>query len=474
MMFLAFDASIRPASAPKEVSTLLESLSPRLMEVGDQLWLVDLKPCLSYWQHQAQERQTPVEDLWRRLLATDAVDPDGYRASVAAGPWQALLLVLTLRERHMSGLTVAYLPLGKKLYQDTSWDVWRQAAHLIEPHLARDAKRFDAAAYKRRLAQMRRALSRLAIKTPRHFYSATPLSLRRRFGPHIGDLWAWTLDQTEPAFPWLSVSIASPPQVSRHLDYPVMQWAELEAFLREDFNRLCRHEVSPGRRGILPEQRVLAFTWTLTRDDLSSVALTITFRHPHPIHKDVPAQKTAILQALYAFESLQKPADQDDIPSSLIVGWQLGVKSWLRTLPFNGSLFRDDSGEGEDMAQLAALENLLAMPLRRVRACADFVPEDSFDGGPTLKAFAGHDGGGTNEHHAVAVTRPLFIWDKPRLWDGAHDAKTMKFLERVSDKWWRHPGRRQRDYFRITDRYGKDLWAFQDHLGRWFLHGLYA
>jgi hypothetical protein len=467
-MFFAFDASVRPASASKAVTELLEALSPRLMHLGDDLWLIDLKPCLGYWQHQAEQRGATTEDLWRQILIADAGDI--YRAAVATLPWQALLLTLALRERGLSGLIADHLPLGRKIYQDLTWPTWWRGVAVVTPHLQRAARKFDAAGLKRRSGQMRRALKRLSIKRPVQLKSATTLSVRRRFGATLGDLWNWTLGEREPAFPWFSEDVAPAPTVTRHLEHPVMRWTELEESLRDDFNRLCQREVAPGRRGILPEQRVLSFAWTLTRDDLSVIPLKITFRHPHPIHKESPAQKTAILQAMYAFEALQKPTDDEDIPNPPIVGWQLAVESWLRLMPFSGSLFRDEDGDGEDLAQLAALENLLPVALQRLRARADHLPEDSQE----ILRFAQDDGVATPEHAAAAAIRPLFIWDKPRLWHGAEEAEHMQFLERVSDKWWRHPGRRQRDYFRVTDRYGKVLWAFQDHLGRWFLHGLYA
>jgi len=52
--------------------------------------------------------------------------------------------------------------------------------------------------------------------------------------------------------------------------------------------------------------------------------------------------------------------------------------------------------------------------------------------------------------------------------------------ERIEPEWWRKPGQRPRDYYRVEDEAGRRFWLFRaGHFGetpepRWFIHGLFA
>lgn len=52
--------------------------------------------------------------------------------------------------------------------------------------------------------------------------------------------------------------------------------------------------------------------------------------------------------------------------------------------------------------------------------------------------------------------------------------------ERISGEWWRAPGQRTRDYYRVEDTDGRRFWLFRQGLygeempPRWFIHGLFA
>lgn len=93
--------------------------------------------------------------------------------------------------------------------------------------------------------------------------------------------------------------------------------------------------------------------------------------------------------------------------------------------------------------------------------------------------------------------RPLQIFDPPQpvetlaeVPDGyplkfrwrrvLHEVTRAEGPERISGEWWRAPGQRTRDYYRVEDREGRRFWLFRQGLygetpePRWFIHGLFA
>ena len=52
--------------------------------------------------------------------------------------------------------------------------------------------------------------------------------------------------------------------------------------------------------------------------------------------------------------------------------------------------------------------------------------------------------------------------------------------ERIGGEWWRRPGHRTRDYYRVEDREGRRFWVFragfygEEPEPRWYIHGLFA
>ncbi|WP_232464083.1 Y-family DNA polymerase [Brevundimonas diminuta] len=61
-----------------------------------------------------------------------------------------------------------------------------------------------------------------------------------------------------------------------------------------------------------------------------------------------------------------------------------------------------------------------------------------------------------------------------------HEVTRAEGPERISGEWWRAPGQRTRDYYRVEDRDGRRFWLFRQGLygetpePRWFIHGLFA
>lgn len=61
-----------------------------------------------------------------------------------------------------------------------------------------------------------------------------------------------------------------------------------------------------------------------------------------------------------------------------------------------------------------------------------------------------------------------------------HNVARAEGPERIAGEWWRAPGQRTRDYYRVEDADGRRFWLFRQGLygdeepPRWFIHGLFA
>lgn len=61
-----------------------------------------------------------------------------------------------------------------------------------------------------------------------------------------------------------------------------------------------------------------------------------------------------------------------------------------------------------------------------------------------------------------------------------HNVALAEGPERIAGEWWRAPGQRTRDYYRVEDTDGRRFWLFRqglygaDEPPRWFIHGLFA
>lgn len=451
----------------------LEALSTRLMRWKEDVWLVDLAATRSYWETQAQRRGVPLEGLWRSLV-TGLLGEDGS-AALARHPFQALLLARHLSTKKLPGFAHASEPLTQMLWKDLAWGTHWQVTEELLPHLtqARDP-RGHPATFRQKLGLMQRSMRRLGLKLPWQLAEVEPLQIRRRFGALFGDVWDWCYGGAEACgdFPWAGFRFAADPSVSRALEYGVNDWQGLEGWLKEDFDRLA---ASPQLGG---KERVVELAWRLVFDDMGEKTLTVRFRHPHHLQKEVGAHVTALKQCLYAYEAMPREDDFGQPPPPL-VAWELTVTERMTPTAVGLTLFGEGDGQDET---LLALENRLRLALTRHTLCEDWLPEDSQmtasggDSWPSLPPRAE----ALPSLGALARTRPLFLFETPKPFDPK--AKELRFLERTMSKWWRdghvQGSRVTRDYFRAREALGdggdRDYWIFRDGQGRWFVHGVFA
>lgn len=97
----------------------------------------------------------------------------------------------------------------------------------------------------------------------------------------------------------------------------------------------------------------------------------------------------------------------------------------------------------------------------------------------------------------VLPLRPLYLFDPPQPVEAialAPDSPPARFIwrraihritraegpERIETEWWRAPGHRVRDYYRVEDEEGRRFWLFRagsygaEPPPRWYVHGLFA
>lgn len=493
--FIAIDRRCLPNFAPEK----LESLTPRIMQWSEDIWILDMGLCLSYWWNRALQEGLDVVTLWRlvlqRLFGGDTLT---YSAAVAHHPWLAVLVLGHMRERDLFGLVDYDSPFGRRHFQEVSWRNWWWAAKAVIPHFSL-AGRKRLGSFPRSLGQMRRAIKRLRLDRPHTLKTAEPSAIRRRFGSIMGELWGWTYAEEKEGegrsglvgFPWRAYQFRAPPVVRRNLDFTLNDWEAMAPLLQEDLNALCRKGIAFDAK-----EYVLRLLWRLSLADGTTEELELPFRNPHSLHQDAPEQRTAMAQALFRFSSSHGKAAREDRDGILgVIAWEVIVAEKMALPPQVRSLFDDPTG---DVQELATLENLLPVPLERLDVRPDWVPESSFGLAVDVRAKVR---GGVGEHtvhpdksvgdrqalvyQSAASDRPLFIFTEPEVLARPGPSGGVRFLERTMEKWWLHckgadeaPGEpsrsSRRDYYQFLDSEGKSLWVFQNQRKQWFVHGVYG
>lgn len=378
-------------ATPIDDPACLMALTPRVMRWSDDVWLMDLSVCRSYWQANAQRlNKQPLVLIQTILERTLATADQPLCAALADHPWPAILVLGAMRERRLTGFMQLETPFTQALYRDIIWSGWMAAAGVIAVHFAnRKTLPFNGAQYQRQCKQLVAAARRLRLASPWELRTAAALSVRRRFGQTLAALWEWTFPPSQSphaqaealaAFPWQRWEWTEKPRVLRVLDYALWQWEAIAPLLCEDLDKLCRVRLSS--RGF--EGKVTELTWLLTLNDLRVLPVTVSFRHPHDLARELGQHKTALLQAQYAFEAALKAhqrADDNDIEVP-IISWTLTMESCLATPPVISDLFGALADEGCEAARLLELENQLPVALAQFDLRQDWLPENSFGDQP--------------------------------------------------------------------------------------------
>lgn len=482
-----------------------EILSPRFMlwsEAGGKtkresseksdarfhIWLIDLRPVWGYWQNLAEGSSVSVF-LRQRLLRLEGSD---VVALLDTSPWRALLGLEVMFERNLTGLIDATELMGSHVANEISWSGWfRLAKELGDKWCEVGKSRFNVQLFRKQLKQMAQAVQKLGMRQPTQAKCFSALSIRRRYGQALHDLWVWTLDSSrEPSssdFPWISWTHAKSVCVQRHLDAPLIEWDHIQSVLQEDFSRLCVMLVKHG------VGRVLSLEWRVVFLDLSILAIPIRFRHPHDLPAESPHHRTALLQACYSFQDAMPQvmgmALDSGVYEKTLGSWELCVTEAMAATPVARNLFGDTvhaPGAYEGATNIMALENKLHIPLKRYQVKTNWIPERSFDVVEPSNADRSGDSfsdervfsASTASVQILGKNRPLFIYKQPRPVEVSARQRMMSlFCERIMGRWWVSgcDARRnfQRDYYVTPDDGCRHVWLFKDTSGNWYEHGLY-
>ena len=559
-----------------------QRLSSKIMRWGSGVWILDLSLCQSYWNNQSRKHQCSTESLIEAVLnkiSRELGHLVEVRGALAWHPWQALLLVSQMQERRLMGLTSIALPFGRKLLEQLTWPaMWRMTDQLASHQWSGPLKRtkFDQTIYFQQKLKFERTIKRLGLVSPEQLSQVEPLAIKRRFGSLFYDVWQWLYGQklgkepVEPGsiyypkavqkdyrnntssktlrsigqqtlfetmdseqdnstsqrqnygqfacgFPWQSWCFKNLPKVQRHMDDPIYEWAHMEPLLQEDLNRLCKSPLWQI------EERVVSLEWRIVFQDMTSLHIPIYFRNPHCLLAERPTQKTALLQAYYAFIDAV-PGSQLDrgdrhkehLPMLCVASWELVLKERLKATSMDRIIFKEEQqGSFDEYCTINHLENKLRVPLDHYEIKEDWLPEDAF--AIESKPSTSYSGRITNTPledcrpslNAVGSCRPLYLYRQPIVFKKEETTLQVDFCERTMNKWWtelksqnkdnsnkesttedsikqqerslRVPSvvhskttDQQRNYFKVTDHKRRRFWAFQDGQGRWYVHGVFS
>jgi hypothetical protein len=437
---------------------------------------------------------------------------NSLQVGFAQHPWQVVLLVKQMHARGLQGYVSQTSRLGQKILSDFTWDIWWQSLEVLGEHFAwcrgpRETKfrgvgvsheslagcfgrrSFQPSVFRSHCAKMQRAIRRLALRQPSQLRSAGAAAMKRRFGNIIGEVWSWNYNDLGDAtdlqgFPWRLLQPRETPSVTRHLDFPLLQWEHMNPFLKEDLDRLCSSVGSSWHA----EERVVSLEWQLVFRDLTHLTIPVHFRHPHSLHSELTSHKTTLLQALYSFERAIQGSKLDPelltegITPEPIVSWHVTITERLRLPPQCADLFGGLSSGEDDLSTLLQLENRLSIPLSAFQICQDWVPEHSFQPVKTGENEDAFDQSLEWSQHSlehVAKERPLIICDRPISFFNHQDSKCWRFTERSALKWWTEVKEDnlegfQRDYYQVYARGHRSLWVFRDQSQATFLQGYYG
>ena len=446
-------------------------LSPRAMRWSDDIFLSRPAECRGFWLAQKKKLRCTLSELFAPLLRHHY--GEGYLAVLGVHPWQCLWYLDYQRRQQASGLYLLQSPLDRNIYRGLDWESWFALQQTLAEHLEATAARgFRRDEFAARQAQMRRFIERAAIAAPHAMQTAEARSVQRRFGVWLGRIWQWSFtSQDDPQrFPWRPFVPRRMPSVERDLEYPVNQWAYVELLLREDLARLGE------RLGDDDSVHINRMSWRVALFNEQTVEVELSFRHPYSLHRDRPGFATALYQARYLFDDLMhklQVRDRDlDLPASMpFTGWRLEIRECVSLSPLLWDLFGNDS-VGEDFERVMNLQNKLPLAFESYRPEASFYPERSFVG--CLPGDPREQNFDVYAWSCSAVSKPLFFYSTPEPIDNPQGMQKI-FLERSSEQWWQHGNALQamRDYYILTDRNGRSIWAFRTRDGAWFKQGEY-
>jgi len=420
--------------------------SPHLMQWDENFWIIDQSLTASYWQKRALSQKLNVPEMLRTILNHLSQD---WTAVLSENIFQGVLMTRTLRKRKLRGLLNASEAFGQSFLKQVEWETWfHEAKRFGKIYEGLSSKGFRPATFWKGLKHFEQAVARLSTNLNWYLQNISPASIQRRFGSDVAKVWTHTKESPESltTFPWVEWKTATPPQVRRISESVLCAWDHMEGFLREDFDRLIK--------SVLENEGISSYTWTLHLTNGKEMKVPVHFRIPHLLYKEKGNHKSSLAQCSFVFDRFKKQMKDDHEEFIGIEGWTLEISHKLFLPTWLRSLFSTE--QDVNMEKILALENLLPHSLQIFDITHEWIPEKSFkSNGVATSSYQPH-----RLHRPYFKKRPLFIYDKAEPYDLSH-ARGMFFLERISNHWWDSAEEGiERDYYRVKDRYQRDLWVY--------------
>lgn len=459
-------------------------LTPHVMQWSEQVYLLDLHSCMSYWNQQAGRLDTDLSELYKKIL--QSVFGDNCRAVFCEHPWQGLFYLYYLVANGAPGVYSLNSLFNKKAYKKLPWEYWFAALRELGGHLESiNARSFRASRFNVKIAQMQRFVQHMQLPGPWALSEAEVSAIKRRYSGWTGEAWGWTWlsgggrksrrsscsHSVMADFPWRALKFRQSISVKRHLDYPLSQWDALEPLLREDLARLC------GLGGWSSQDRISSLHWRINLFNLQQMDVHISFRHPCSLHRQAPDFKTALYQAYYAYTDMMQALidrDQDlDLPAEMpFVSWQLEISHILRMPQIIQDMFDMEKSAG-CYERILDLQNCLPNAIEHYAIRPDFVSDQLFEHADI--GAARHYDFSLQQWADVDLQRPLFYYTQPLILEKKQCAGA-RFIERTACNWWRSENSKDlvRDYFILENTQGQYIWVYRNSAGEWYQHGIYS
>ncbi len=463
-------------------------LTPWVMQWSEDIWLFDITPCKTFWHMQAGKTNKNIYELFSEVL--EEYFGTDYLCVLACHPWQCLIFLDYLGGINARGVYLLSENENRQRYEVIPWEPWFNSLSVLSRHCVHlKMKGFDESLLRSKQGQLRRFVERMNLAGPFALKQAENAAIKRRFSGWMGQVWTWTfkgiftediancnslslIDQkiSLDQFPWIPFNANHHPSVQRLLEYPVNQWDVIEPLLVDDFTKLC------GLGEWSNREYVNVIQWDVMLYSLRSLTIDISFRNPYSLHRDAPEFTTVLYQAYYAYvdlmESLKARDDDLDLPEDIpLISWSVVIKDRL-FLPDNIMELICVKENDIDIERILTLQNKLPHHLEAYTLKPDFCPELSFQ--DEIIGHVAEPGFSIEQWREAAFTRPLFFYKHPVPFTCSAGSHRI-FLERTSQNWWQSDDLMAaiRDYY-VVEEDGKLIWAFRDHSGSWYKHGVYS
>ena len=452
-------------------------LTPRVMQLQGDLYLLDLKSSFDYWEKIARYRAQKIGDLIEEtLLHTYGKE---QVIVVCEHPFQGYLLHQFLEQKESSGIFYTDARISLNIYRALSWAHWSECARdfhqFFEEHKVLTSERKKASSELKRLEKL---VISLGVKNLGEMEQVDFEDLQRRFSKFIGLLWQWTypgkfekendmpllnfaLDVAILDFPWIQFNLRENPLIQVHLEFPLTEWDHLKPELENSFIKLSRI------RELRSPYRIVEFVWSLTLYDLECCRLPIHFKFPIDMEQEKEEDfESLMVQFQFAFEELNqklkhKYEDTDHVNAAYIIGWQLEVSQTIFPTLSNNELF-DQWKSGK--LKFEEFQNKVKHPLNRYIVLDIPIPSLNF------QLYKKEE----SSLPQVYRVQPFHLLPSPQEFLEAQ-IECKRFIERTSSNWWDEEDEQShfRDYY-MCQVEGQIIYAFKDYKGKWFKHGLFS